>query len=386
MTAVGRAGSAAQPRSSDARPSETQYFAEQGVKLGFPEPLESGKRTYEFNLVGAQSRLQLGGLMGELTKFLVELAGQYAGGRPELLYYPVKPSDLQLLVKPYASMLTKIYRINCLQNRSYPAAPRHGFVEYATLYSHTKMNDLVRARLVCKYLDGPKFVAEGLARFCDSRELEFHSYPMHSDTGYHAWHCYIRNPVDLVIEGVVVLRDMWMELQVTTQLAESITALTHGLYENSRAQSPGQSGDEWRWNPRTQQFRSAYLGHTLHLLEGIIQTFRDEVLGIEPITQESPTLEPLGNPRAPVAVNWSQAGVELIAAAAFDRADLAASALSVEVEEAVGYDGEHKAGQGKDGLAADDAGASGPNVADLRASDFGEMRSVSSDDRGTGHD
>ncbi|MFD0850531.1 hypothetical protein [Sphingosinicella xenopeptidilytica] len=281
-TAAAAGHSSVRPRRSACKPSETEYFASHGAALGFPDPLERGKRIYDFNLSGARNYLQLDGLMGELTAFLVELASDYAGGRPELLYYPAKPTDLQLLVKPYASMLTKVYRINCLQNRNYPAAPRDGLVEYATLYSHPKMNDLIRTRLVCKYMDGPRFVAEGIEHFCERREFGYRSYPMHSETGYHAWHCYIRTPVDMAVGDAVEARDIWLELQVTTQLAESITALTHGLYETNRTSVSDRSSTEWRWNPRTQQFRSAYLGHTLHLLEGIIQTFRDEVLGLEP--------------------------------------------------------------------------------------------------------
>jgi len=282
--AVARGG--VRPRRSAPKPSEAEYFASDGAALGFPDPLESGKRVYDFNLSGARNYLQLDGLMGELTAFLVELARDYVGGRPELLYYPTKPTDLQLLVKPYASMLTKVYRINCLHNRSYPVAPRDGMVDHATLYTHPKMNDLIRTRLVCKYMDGPRFVAEGVKRFCEHRGLGYRSYPMHSETGYHAWHCYIRTPVDMAVGDTIKARDIWLELQVTTQLAESITALTHGLYETSRTAAPDRSSAEWRWDPRTQQFRSAYLGHTLHLLEGIIQTFRDEVLGLEPPAAE----------------------------------------------------------------------------------------------------
>lgn len=268
------------------KPSEAEYFASNGAALGFPAPLESGKRVYDFNLSGARNYLQLDGLMGELTVFLVELAGDYAGGRPELLYYPAKPTDLQLLVKPYASMLTKVYRINCLNNRSYPAVPRDGLVDHTALYTHPKMNDLIRTRLVCKYMDGPRFVVEGIKRFCEYRGLGYRSYPMHSETGYHAWHCYIRTPVDMAVGNAIEARDIWLELQVTTQLAESITSLTHGLYETSRTAASDRSSAEWRWDPRTQQFRSAYLGHTLHLLEGIIQTFRDEVLGLDPPATE----------------------------------------------------------------------------------------------------
>lgn len=269
-------------RHGPTKPSEAEFFAERGAELGFPVPLETGKQVYEFNLTNARNHLQLDGLMGSLTDFLVELADGYAGGRPELLYYASKPADLQVLAKPYASMLNKVYRINCLRNRNFPEPPRKGWVEHAMIYDHDQMNDLLRSRLVCKYMDGPQFVAKGLARFCKENRLEFRSYPMHSDTGYHAWHCYIRNSIDIAVGGGIETRQIWLELQVTTQLAEVITGLTHGLYEVSRVGSPASSGDEWRWEPRSQQFRSAYLGHTLHLLEGIIQTFRDEVLGIDP--------------------------------------------------------------------------------------------------------
>lgn len=291
-----RAGAAREPRSGGGeKPSEAEYFAKHGAGLGFPDPLEGGKRLYDFNLTNARNHLQLSnGLMTELIQFLVGLADSYANGRPELLYYPSKPADLQVLSKPYASMLTKIYRINCLQNRGYPAAPKFGFINQANIYDHDKMNDLLRARLVSKYMDGPKFVAAGLAQFCESRGLEFRSYPMHSDTGYHAWHCYIRIPVDLVGRDGIEVRKISFELQVTTQLAEVIAGLTHGLYEVNRVQSPRSAGDEWRWEPRSQQFRSAYLGHTLHMLEGIIQTFRDEVLGIDAVLEprEATDVEP----------------------------------------------------------------------------------------------
>lgn len=268
------------------KPSEAQYFAKHGAALGLPNPLEDGKRVYDFNMTSAKNHLQLNnGLMAELIQFLIGLADGYANNRPELLYYPSKPADLQVLIKPYASMLTKIYRINCLQNRGYPAAPKDGFINLDSIYDHIKMNDLLRARLVSKYMDGPKFIAAGLAQFCEIKGLEFRSYPMHSDTGYHAWHCYIRSPVDLVGKSGIETKIISFELQVTTQLAEVITGLTHGLYEVARVHSPRSVGDDWRWDPRSQQFRSAYLGHTLHLLEGIIQTFRDEVLGIDAVSE-----------------------------------------------------------------------------------------------------
>jgi hypothetical protein len=260
--------------------SEQDYFAEHGVALGFREPFERQGKAYDFNMKVAQLQLQTSATMNELIKCLNSLAEKYAGERPNLLYFPGKPSDLSVLVKPYSSVLTKVYRINYLRNGQFPSAPKSGFVQYITLYDHDKMNDLLRGRLVCKYMDGPQLVAKGLKDFCNSHDLEFLDYPMNNEMGYYAWHCYIRVPIE-IMAGEVETKNMWFELQITTQLAELITGLTHGLYEGHRVSASRTTDDEWRWQPKSQRFRSAYLGHSLHLLEGIILTFRDEVLGLE---------------------------------------------------------------------------------------------------------
>jgi hypothetical protein len=190
--------------------AQTDYFAEKGAELGFPDPQPSAEKPYEFNMTAARSNVQAGSLMTALIQYLSSLAEAYAGGRPNLLYYPAKPSDLSVLIKPYRSVLTKIYRVNYLYNREYPREPdRNGFVRYDTIYDHPKMNDLLRARLVCKYMDGPQVVAQGLERFCQDRGLGFKSYPMNSDMGYYAWHCYLRIPLEIMIHDSVETRNIW---------------------------------------------------------------------------------------------------------------------------------------------------------------------------------
>ena len=77
------------------------------------------------------------------------------------------------------------------------------------------------------------------------------------------------------LHGEVQEHMMWAELQLSTQLAEVITSLTHGLYEERRAASGDDRGGNWKWDAGSPLFRSAYLGHGLHLLEGVIQTFRE---------------------------------------------------------------------------------------------------------------
>ena len=64
-----------------------------------------------------------------------------------------------------------------------------------------------------------------------------------------------------------------MELQITTQLQNSIRALVHKHYESRRDQStPSQ---DWKWDHTSNEFATNYLGHILHYLEGMIVDIRE---------------------------------------------------------------------------------------------------------------
>jgi hypothetical protein len=67
-----------------------------------------------------------------------------------------------LVIKPFTSVMEKTYRINVLQNGNFPAAPPDGWVNQTNLYS--KINDLVRGTLVCRFGDGPAFVTTQISR------------------------------------------------------------------------------------------------------------------------------------------------------------------------------------------------------------------------------
>jgi hypothetical protein len=83
---------------------------------------------------------------------------------------------------------------------------------------------------------------------------------------------------------------MWVEIQISTQLAEAITALTHGLYEARREGLSNYSNKSWKWNAKSPEFRSAYIGHGLHLLEGMIQDF--EMICLNPTYQIASMTKP----------------------------------------------------------------------------------------------
>jgi hypothetical protein len=262
--------------------TEDLYFQEEGKNIGFGDPIDKIHRNYDFNISAARMKLQQADLLGDLLEHLNRIGLSYAGGRPQYLFFYSNLTDLAIFTKPFSSVLNKIFRVNYLENKNFPSPPsNHEFINIYNLFEHPKMNDLLRGRLVCKYMDGPQAVAAGLRDFCSRRGLSFQSYPRNNDRGYYAWHCYIGVKSEIMVNADVTIKTICFEIQITTQLAELITGLTHGLYEVQRATPPLEDDHDWRWQPKTQRFRSTYIGHTLHLLEGIIQMFRDEVLEID---------------------------------------------------------------------------------------------------------
>lgn len=265
------------------------YMRSEAIKIGFPDDLSEIERLYKFSIDAARSNLQSGKLIQGLLIHLENIRQSYSGGRPDLLLFPDQKIDFLVLSKPFSSVISKIYRTNYLNNRKFPEAPRRGFLNPTNFYQH--LNDLLRTRIVCKYLDGPKFIADAISAFCQSEKLRFRCYPMASELGYHAWHCYLAVPIQVIIDKELKDIEIELEIQLTTQLAEVIGSLTHGLYEGHRESVSAQKNDEWRWEPQSKQFRSAYLGHTLHLLEGVIQNFKDDVLNDKDDTKAHPADE-----------------------------------------------------------------------------------------------
>lgn len=255
--------------------TQKEYFATHGAAVGFPADLEQGRKDYDFNMTNVRLGVQSSEAINQLVNFLQNLPGAFIPGHPDLLFNPPVVSDLRIYSKPYDSVLSKVYRQNYIHNKNWPSAPKVGFVELSGLYG--RLNDLIRTRLVCKYMDGPEFVSDRLKSYCASIGLNHRHYAMASEGGYYAWHNYIKLPVQVMVGGAVVDVEMPLEVQITTQLAEVISALTHGLYEGTR-EANGRPDESWKWQPETQRFRSTYLGHSLHLLEGIIQEFRRDVI------------------------------------------------------------------------------------------------------------
>ena len=259
------------------KPTHEQYQETVLNELGFAD-LANAERAYQFNIRAAHQSVTSGKNFSGVVKKLIEIRSDYSKDKPDLLFYhPANPTDeLELLSKPFTSVIEKLFRNNIVFNRNYPQPPRDGWTKPDELYEC--IDDLLRTRIICKYMDGPKFVCEALDAYCKEQNIDAKFRELSTEAGYYAWHFYFRSPVELMTNNVVTNQTMWVEIQVSTQLAEVITTLTHGLYEQRRSGESDTKSDKWKWDADSQHFRSAYIGHGLHLLEGIIQTFKDDML------------------------------------------------------------------------------------------------------------
>jgi ppGpp synthetase/RelA/SpoT-type nucleotidyltranferase len=263
------------------KPSIDEYRSQAIAELGFPDAT-AARQAFDFNIVAARQTLEQSAVFDAIISELEQARAGYSPGRNELLFF----SDIRTVrfdTKSFESVLNKLYRHNVLYNRRFPAPHRDGNIRPDELYE--KINDLLRTRIICKYMDGPRYVCECLSKRCTGMGIDNSYKELSTDAGYYAFHFYFKLPVEINIADHFAIRNIPVEIQFFTQLSEVIAILTHGLYEERRLEPQLSLNKEWKWDPSSTAFRSAYLGHGLHLLEGIIQALKDDLSrpGVEPL-------------------------------------------------------------------------------------------------------
>ena len=186
-----------------------------------------------------------------------------------LLPGPVRLPELN--AKSWESFWDKTYRINVLDNTRWPAAPNRGWVLPDTWF--TRIGDIVRTRVVVRYLDGMEIVAAALRRLAATNTLTARSDRVAKEEGYYATHLDLSFPVTVPSVLDTERLPTSVEIQIATELQENIYVLAHGSYAASRLAA---RSDEWRWDYTRSDFAANYLGHVLHYLEGMIMRLRQE--------------------------------------------------------------------------------------------------------------
>ncbi|HEV2068416.1 MAG TPA: hypothetical protein VGR26_01335 [Acidimicrobiales bacterium] len=183
--------------------------------------------------------------------------------------------ELQLHMKPWESFVTRTWRHNVLNNDSWPASPDGGW--YLPDNWFEQLWDIVRTRLVVRYLDGVVWLAERIEQLAKEGDIGFRRVTHAQEWGYYAMHVVVDQP--FVVQGlnyeVDFPRHTGVEIQLTTQLQEVITSLTHQFFEQRRETRP-RPEERWQWDYSSREFTPYYLGHLLHYIEGMIMRMRTE--------------------------------------------------------------------------------------------------------------
>lgn len=194
-----------------------------------------------------------------------------------LLLNNEKPPDLD--TKSADSFFSKTYRINVLNNRFWPRhPPRWQGKEQWILPDNwlTEINDIVRTCFVVKYFDGVKYLAAKIKELATKHGLEMETSFEAREEGYYAAHLYVNFEAEVVgLDWRTKKITTRVELQITTQLQDVIRRMLHQHYEERRMSFPENKKDEWKWNQKSNEFATNYLGHILHYLEGMIVEIRD---------------------------------------------------------------------------------------------------------------
>ena len=257
--------------SSPSKPSLENY-AEWHLE-NINENLHPGAKTqYEFNIRAAKTEIESDHFIQEINSKLKDWDDQYFSDKKcHMLSY--KPT-IDINIKNFDSVLSKIYRYNISQNKSFPNPPSQGWLNLDNLYE--RINDLFRCQIICRYVDCYEFLIEKIQELADTVGYEANHYGQARETGYYAHHVYVKIPAQINSSNGIRSVTIQFEIQITTQLQFILYDITH-IYYNKNRNDVNMASNDWKWDFKSSQFRAGYISHSLHLLEAIIAEIRDNV-------------------------------------------------------------------------------------------------------------
>jgi len=234
--------------------------------------VERTRPYYESVTSKVQRDLENSELWQRLTRELKEFDDQYLVQTG----FPLQMADqaCEILIKPFESFILKTYKKNILQNKRWPKEPEGGWILPDNWFS--RINDIIRTLIVVKYLDGVQFLVDKLERFCVEKNIVSRNYFEAREDGYYAGHLYVRHTLEIPkMTWDTELIEVSIEIQITTQLQETIRRLLHKYYEQKRGRV-AKDTTAWQWNYKSDEFAANYLGHILHYVEGMIMEIREK--------------------------------------------------------------------------------------------------------------
>lgn len=192
-----------------------------------------------------------------------------------------EPEDIKLEPKELDNFISKVWRKNVVQNANWRTdnwdkercKPTGGWVTPDNWYD--KIHDIVRTRIVVKYFDGVKFLLDRMCNhFTDCGCLCDPDWKAREE-GYYAAHLNIIRSYSIPVGIEIQEKKVSIEIQITTQIKDVITDLTHKYYERKR-ETLKLPDIKWQWDYNCSEFAPNYLGHMLHYIEGAVMQIREK--------------------------------------------------------------------------------------------------------------
>jgi ppGpp synthetase/RelA/SpoT-type nucleotidyltranferase len=190
------------------------------------------------------------------------------------------PEEINLSIKEWEQFILKVWRKNVVQNTNWNnenwdkeiCKPNGGWITPSNWFE--KIHDIVRTRIVVKYFDGVELL---LNKMCD--HFLSHSCQIDPDweareEGYYAAHLNVTREYEIPIGLEIQKRKVSIEIQITTQMKDVITDLTHKYYERKR-ETLTQPNIKWQWDYNSDEFSPNFIGHILHYIEGELMQIRN---------------------------------------------------------------------------------------------------------------
>ncbi len=124
---------------------------------------EKAKREYDFNMGTILPSVDSSPIYKDLLKQVRYADSIYIPEQSGLLFAYGKPNDSELLKKDFESAINKAFRVDIIyRNQSKATKDPKDYINASNIYEN--IDDLIRCRYICKYMDGPRFLCELLQK------------------------------------------------------------------------------------------------------------------------------------------------------------------------------------------------------------------------------
>jgi hypothetical protein len=188
------------------------------------------------------------------------------------------PDKIKIYKKGVQEAIEKAYRTSIVNNE-FPFESSEYFEQFVLPENiFEKLNDIIRTEIIVKYIDGIDLVIAFLENLSKKYNFKTKVEPKSKEEGYFAKHLYISYKNKIVdFESQPKEIEHTFEIQIRTQLQDTIKSILHNHYEKDRIKyQKEQESTNWRWQFKESRFMTNYIGHILHFFDGIIVKIKDQ--------------------------------------------------------------------------------------------------------------